>query len=58
MSYLSRLQVLNKESLEERRKRNDVIRVYKLFHGVFKININDFFTSFNPIAFTRAWNYI
>ena len=35
---------LNLESLEERRLYNDIICVFKLFHGLFNSKVNDFFT--------------
>ena len=42
--YLHRLNILNLESLEERRLYNDKICIFKLFHGLFNLNVNEFFT--------------
>ena len=42
--YLHRLNILNLESLEERRLHNEMICVFKLFHGLFNLNVKEFFT--------------
>ena len=43
MSYLNRLELLHLEILEERRIYNDLICAFKLFHGLYNLNVNDFF---------------
>ena len=39
--YLQRLKYLNLESLELRRIYNDLIMVYKIFHGLVNVNANE-----------------
>ena len=42
-SYSDRLSILNLESLHDRRKKNDLIFLYKILHGYVDINYSDFF---------------
>ena len=46
-SYLDRLNILNLESLEERRIFFDLVMVYKILHNLVEINSNSFFTLAN-----------
>ena len=43
LSYTERLQVLNLPSMDYRRKRFDMIQVYKIIHGIDDIDMNVFF---------------
>ena len=51
-TYSERLNILGLESLEFRRLKLDLIFMYKLIHGYFDINAQDFIT-FSDIKFTR-----
>ena len=42
--YQQRLIILNVKFLKERRLYNDMICVFKLFHGLINLNVNEFFT--------------
>ena len=41
MTYLQRLNVCNIESLEERRIKIDLIRMYKILHNLISINLGN-----------------
>ena len=43
IAYRDRLQMLNLESLEERRIKNDIIYVYKMFNNLLQFNVDEFF---------------
>ena len=44
LSYIERLKELNLPSLDYRRKRYDLIQVFKIIHNIDDANIEDFFT--------------
>ena len=54
-SYKERLKILNLDSLAFRRRRSDMIQVYKIFHKFDNLNVEDFF-EVNTQA-TRGHNY-
>ena len=56
MSYEERLTFLKLPSLKYRRKRGDLIQLYKLVHGVDNIDHTLFF-EFSPVTFTRGDNF-
>ena len=43
ITYRDRLRMLNLESLEERRMKNNIICVYKMFNNLLQLNVNDIF---------------
>ena len=43
IAYRDRLRMLNLESLEENRMKNDMICVYKMFDNLLRLNVDDFF---------------
>ena len=55
LEYPERLKKLNLTTLKYRRKRTDILQVFRLFHGIDNIDINQFFklNSHN----TRGHNY-
>ncbi len=52
-SYLTRLKVLNFESLEERRLKTDLLMVFRIVHNLVDLNFDDFFT-YAPNLGTRT----
>ena len=44
INYTDRLKMLNLPTLKYRRKRGDLIQVFKIFNGLYDINWEDFFT--------------
>ena len=53
--YLSRLEQLNVELLEERRLNIDMICMYTIFNGFFNLNVSDFFV--RSKAATRGYPF-
>ncbi len=51
--YLRRIEVLNLESLEERRLKADLTMVYQIIHHLIDLNFNEFFT-YAPDVGTRS----
>ena len=43
IAYRDKLRMLNLESLEERRMKNDVTCVYKMLNNLLQLNVDDFF---------------
>ena len=53
LSYKDRLKTLGLPSLEYRRERSDMIQVYKIMHGIDKVDKDKFFTV-NRYSATRG----
>ena len=43
LSYNERLKHLNRESLQVRRLKNDLVLCYKMLHGLVDLNCSEFF---------------
>ena len=43
IAYRDRLRMLDLESLEERRIKNNMICVYKMFNNLWQLNVDEFF---------------
>ena len=56
MSYADRINLLQLESLEERRLRLDLLFAYKILFGLVNINWSNMF-AFNELAVTRGHSY-
>ena len=55
-SYEDRLKTLGLPSLEYRRERSDMIQVYKIMHGIDKVDMDKFFTVNR--YYTTTWSLI
>ena len=55
-TYQQRLKELNMLSLEDRRRLGDLVQVFKIVHGIDKVDLNTWFTLVgnNPVRATRA----
>jgi hypothetical protein len=56
LSYEERLKSLRLDSLAIRRRRNDMLQVYRIIHGIDNINASDFF-EFSSDSITRGHRY-
>ena len=57
LNYKDRLQLLNMETLESRRLRQDLLMTYKILFGLVDVNANNFFTIANTGYDTRGHHY-
>ena len=55
LPYLRRLEQLKLWTLEERRVRADLIKVYKIVHGISSVSFDTFF-EYNNYETTRQWS--
>jgi hypothetical protein len=55
-SYAARLKFLNAETLELRRLKQDLVTIYKMFHGLMDVRVNEFF-QVQTANITRGHNY-
>ena len=55
-SYVDRLQILDLQTLEHRRLLADLLRCYKIIHGLVALNFDEFF-SFSPNTTLRGHPY-
>ena len=58
LEYPQRLRALNLTTLHYRRKRTDILQVYRLIHQIDKVDINQFFTFNDNPTRGHAWKLV